>query len=327
MDSSIPFNKRPGAMIGAWGFRFFEDDHDYDLTKQLSADCGLWSSEPANRESLLNPKDPERVRKLLNNGMLLTLWKEYSAMLKNYKVVSIKKERQSGQMLDSPRYYIFLLGLLAMQLGCMIPKPMKKWMRLNWNTCLFMYERIEQARTAVFQYQNGTPLNLGSQTMNELVNNPSRNLSKGLNVPNLADFVAPMRMHIDNRLCEERGGSRWTAVDICDVLEDRTAANDSGTAKSSAVYNMEPVPATSAQNLKIKTWGSNSIGADRIAIHDHHGAKTEDMSGADMVAFFREHGILSEENLRKVTRSNGSIDDKALGLLIHKMGGVSMAPK
>lgn len=28
-------------MIGAWGFKFFESDHDYDIVLHLSADMGL----------------------------------------------------------------------------------------------------------------------------------------------------------------------------------------------------------------------------------------------------------------------------------------------
>ena len=47
MDSNVPIKDRPGTMIGAWGFQFFESDHDYDIVNHLSADMGLCDFNPS----------------------------------------------------------------------------------------------------------------------------------------------------------------------------------------------------------------------------------------------------------------------------------------
>lgn len=173
IDSSVPIEDRPGLPIGAWGFRFFESDHDYDIVAHLSADCGFWDQSPKEhqRDSLLSPKNPAKViKRLTGDGELGKMFNKYYDMLKNYKVIDVKKEKFEVQMmLDSPRYYIFILGLLAMQLGCPIPRKMRRWMKANVNACLFMYERIDQAKMAVFGYENGKPLDLGSKALHEMM--------------------------------------------------------------------------------------------------------------------------------------------------------------
>lgn len=70
-------------------------------------------------------------------------------------------------MSDSPRYYLFILGLLAMQLGCPLAKEHRRWMKANYRDCLPIYERFDQAKMAVFEYEDGKPLKLDSQTVQE----------------------------------------------------------------------------------------------------------------------------------------------------------------
>ena len=70
-------------------------------------------------------------------------------------------------MSDSPRYYLFILGLLAMQLGCSLKSEHRRWMKANYQACLPLYERFEQAKMAVFEYEDGKPLKLDSKTVQE----------------------------------------------------------------------------------------------------------------------------------------------------------------
>lgn len=54
-----------------------------------------------------------------------------------------------------------------MQLGCTLSRKHRRWMKANWNGCLFMYERLDQAKMAAFEYENGTPLRLDSKRLHE----------------------------------------------------------------------------------------------------------------------------------------------------------------
>jgi hypothetical protein len=120
------------------------------------------------QDSLLNPKNRDFVTKHIQKPTELDrVFKKYLGMLQNYKVIDIKATRNEGMMIDSPRYYIFLLGLLAMQLGCTLSRKHRRWMKANWNGCLFMYERLDQAKMAAFEYQNGEPLKMGHKTLLE----------------------------------------------------------------------------------------------------------------------------------------------------------------
>lgn len=132
------------------------------------------------QDSLLTPENRAFVIKhLQQHGELDKVFKKYYGMLRNYKVMDIKAVKASGEMADSPRYYIFLLGLLAMQLGCTLSRKHHRWMKANWSSCLFMYERIDQAKKAAFEYQNGKPLDLGSKTLNEaMMSDTSNGISK-----------------------------------------------------------------------------------------------------------------------------------------------------
>lgn len=87
--------------------------------------------------------------------------------LQDYKVINVIATKKAEIMIDSPRYYLFILGLLGMQLGCPLLRKHRRWMKANYQTCLPMYERLEQAKMAVFGYENGKPLNLGSKTLRE----------------------------------------------------------------------------------------------------------------------------------------------------------------
>jgi hypothetical protein len=144
MDSTVPVHARPGTMIGAWGFHVFESDHDLYVVALLSQDTGV----DVLNDSLLNPSDAVKVRKCFEEGALDRVFGQYHRMLKNYTLVDIKQAKSSRWQLELPRYYIFLLGLLAMQLGCPLSRRHRCRMRANWNGCLFMYERLDQAKMA-----------------------------------------------------------------------------------------------------------------------------------------------------------------------------------
>ena len=138
------------------------------MHKCYEAKLSANSLDPHMRDSLLNPVDPVFVIKhLQENRELEKVFKKYYGMLEDYRIIDIKAVRAKGEMLDSPRYYIFLLGLLAMQLGCTLSRKHRRWMKSNWNACSFMYERIDQAKTAAFGYENGKPLKLSSKTLNQ----------------------------------------------------------------------------------------------------------------------------------------------------------------
>lgn len=120
------------------------------------------------QDSLLNPKNRNFVAQHVSKPTELDrVFKKYLGMLQDYEVINIKATRKEGIMIDSPRYYIFLLGLLAMQLGCTLSRKHRRWMEANWDSCLFMYERLDQAKMAALEYQNGTPLKLDSKTLHE----------------------------------------------------------------------------------------------------------------------------------------------------------------
>ncbi|KAF2437601.1 hypothetical protein P171DRAFT_449811 [Karstenula rhodostoma CBS 690.94] len=248
MDSSVPIKDRLGCMTGAWGFKFFESDHDYIIAGRLSVEMGLCASNPSQcsasptllpfplllrlentlfadaptpdpkmRDSLLNPKDRNFVAQHIQKPTELDrVFKKYLGMLQKYKVIKIEARLNKAIMMDSPRYYIFLLGLLAMQLGCTLSRKHRRWMKANWDSCLFMYERLDQAKMAAFDYQNGTPLKLGSQTRYEKKRNMAAN--EGLNVPNNAMQVSRMRMYFDNEVAKGKGATGRKGVDISNAF-------------------------------------------------------------------------------------------------------------
>jgi hypothetical protein len=51
-------------------------------------------------------------------------------------------------------------------------------MKANWNGWLFMYERLDQAKMAAFEYVNGEPLPLGSLTLNQKFASTDSNTGK-----------------------------------------------------------------------------------------------------------------------------------------------------
>ena len=87
--------------------------------------------------------------------------------LRDYKVINVGATLAEGYMSDSPRYYLFILGLLAMQLGCPLAHEHRRWMKANYQDCLPLYERFDLAKMAVFAYEDGKPLKLDSQTVQE----------------------------------------------------------------------------------------------------------------------------------------------------------------
>ncbi|KAL5427451.1 hypothetical protein PMIN07_007805 [Paraphaeosphaeria minitans] len=281
-------------MIGAWGFKFFEGDHDHDIAAHLSADMGLskYNRNPKMQDSLLHPKDRDFViQHIQNPDELDRVFKKYFDMLQDYKVIDIKATLKEETMIDSPRYYIFLLGLLAMQLGCTLSRKHRRWMKANWDSCLFMYERIDQAKMAAFEYQNGTPLKLGSMTLHEKECSLAPN--ERLNVPNNAKHAFVMRMHLDNEVAKGKGASITNGVDINNAFSHDAAyvaaLEHIATEKAKHSAGMDSVPETPSapadRESKATQWASNQAGWDRLKQHKAEGpappvkkASTEEMA-------------------------------------------------
>ncbi|KAJ4299749.1 hypothetical protein N0V90_004995 [Kalmusia sp. IMI 367209] len=337
MGSSVSFEDRPGFMIGAWGWKFFESDHDYDIVAHLGADMGICkynpseyymcyqaqvptdSLDPQMRDSLLNPNDPAFVIKhLQENRELEKVFKKYYGMLEDYKIIDIKAVRAKGEMIDSPRYYIFLLGLLAMQLGCTLSRKHRRWMKTNWNACLFMYERIDQAKMAVFGYENGKPLKLSSKTLDQkmmtCLGKNERYVkcspSQGLNVPNNAVIISTMRMYLDNEAAKAKGATSNKGANISNVFAtgdgvaglNQTAAEQAAleAAKASIVKEDKAAEINEAldppSGVTIKQWCSNQAARDRLNEHGKFSAPVEELNDEDMVKFMM--GLLKNGGLK-----------------------------
>lgn len=259
------------------------------------------------RDSLLNPRDKAFVIKHLRKE-IDAVFKKYHGMLKDYKIIDIKEEKTKGLMLDSPRYYIFLLGLLAMQLGVPLSMAHRRWMKANWNGCLFMYERIDQAKNAAFEYENGKPFDLGSQTLSEKMmactttsSGRSRtlfpccktNMLSGINVRNNAIYVSTMRMHLDNQVAKEKGATAHKGADISTTFADVSAIPAlvraafekirNGDAEKNATADVSDKDVSaSAKGMKIYSWGSNATANDRLKDHDKGPLQRETLNTADM---------------------------------------------
>ena len=119
-------------------------------------------------DSLFNPNDRKFVAEHIQKpNELDRVFKKYLGMLQDYKVIDVQSTLKEEIMIDSPRYYIFLLGVLAMQLGCTLSRKHHRWMKSNWDNCLFMYERLDQAKMIALEHPMGTPLQLDSKTFHE----------------------------------------------------------------------------------------------------------------------------------------------------------------
>lgn len=120
------------------------------------------------QDSLLNPKNRVFIVKYFGEDYHYNrVFSTYMQRLRDYKVIDVGATLKEGYMSDSPRYYLFILGLLAMQLGCSLKSEHRRWMKANYQACLPLYERFEQAKMAVFEYEDGKPLKLDSKTVQE----------------------------------------------------------------------------------------------------------------------------------------------------------------
>lgn len=159
------------------------------------------------KDSLLHPKNRSFVTTHIQQPHELDrVFKKYLGMLQEYKIIDIKATLKEQEMIDSPRYYIFMLGLLAMQLGCTLSRKHHRWMKANWDSCLFMYERLDQAMMAAFEHQMGKQLQLDSKTLHE----KGRSLG-----PNEGEFD-PLLLHREcGYWCTLRHTSiRFTKLDV-----------------------------------------------------------------------------------------------------------------
>ncbi|KAF2800197.1 hypothetical protein K505DRAFT_293127 [Melanomma pulvis-pyrius CBS 109.77] len=65
--------------MGAWGQRFFESDHDYDIVEDLTNDSDFGHMFYWKKQWLLLPKHPAKVRKHMNSGGLVKIFNVYAA--------------------------------------------------------------------------------------------------------------------------------------------------------------------------------------------------------------------------------------------------------
>ncbi|KAF1967970.1 hypothetical protein BU23DRAFT_572787 [Bimuria novae-zelandiae CBS 107.79] len=213
---------------GAWGHKFFESDHDQDIVAQLGADMGICKYNPDHQmqDSLLNPHHGPFLVAHILPAELGRVFEKYYCMLQCYKVIGVEATREEGFLLDSPRYYIFGLGLLAMQLGCKLPRQHRRWINENWDACLFNEERREQAMMAVDQFKEGKSLALDSATLNDRIvalaggegNWVGRVGALKAPLPMLEVELAVKRMHLDNEIAKAKGGTSTRGVNISEPL-------------------------------------------------------------------------------------------------------------
>lgn len=186
---------------------------------------------PQMQDSLLNPHHRAFIVREVLPGEVDRLFAKYLGMLERWRVVDVHAVRSTFALLDSPRYYIFVLGLLAMQLGHPISAPHRRWMRENLHSCLLNRERVEQGEVALgFRNEKGEVLRLGSKTLNQTIVSLAQGRGRswegfeqgrGVRVgdPLMEVEMAARRMEVDNEVARLKGGSEGWSVDISAPVE------------------------------------------------------------------------------------------------------------
>lgn len=164
---------------GAWGQRFFESDHDYAIVDELTQDCRFGHDTSEKPQWLKKPKLPFKMREYMNGGGLVTIFTIYHDMLTNYTLLDLKDPPMDGALLDSPRYYLMCLGLLAIEHGWRLDKEFVAWLKANYASMYLNKEREVQAKMVLHEFQIGTPCRLGDVHLSDMMRT-IRMMSKGL---------------------------------------------------------------------------------------------------------------------------------------------------
>lgn len=153
---------------GAWGKRFFESDHDHAIVDELTNDSGFGHDIDEKRQWLKRPKLTTKVREHMSEGGLTKIFSVYHNMLSNYTLLDLMGPQTDGALLDSPRYYLMCLGLLAIEHGWNLDKEFVAWLKANYASMYLNKERELQAKMILGDFRNGTPCKLGDAGLNEM---------------------------------------------------------------------------------------------------------------------------------------------------------------
>lgn len=180
------------------------------------------------QDTLLHPHHRAHLVEKVLPGEMDRVFHKYMCMLQDYKVIDIEAARDESSLIDTPRYYMFVLGILALQLGHPLSSNHRQWMQDNLHECHLNADRLEQAKMAMkFDNAKGHLLDIGSVTLNERIVNLSNdkfaswqsNFTKAnyqVTIPNatLEVELAISRMHMDNELAKSKGATAIQGVDI-----------------------------------------------------------------------------------------------------------------
>lgn len=175
------------------------------------------------QDSLLNPHHRAFIVKNVFPNELDRVFTKYRDMLRDYKIIDVEATRNECILIDSPRYYMFILGLLALQLGCQLSRKHRRWMKDNLHGCLLNDERLEQAKMAV-ELEAGSVLKLESQTLNDRIVSLAEGtlnfdgLSRDIKVPAPDRELAILRIYLDNEVARSKGATATKGVDISGSL-------------------------------------------------------------------------------------------------------------
>ncbi|KAK8198593.1 hypothetical protein M8818_006460 [Zalaria obscura] len=143
--------------MGAWGLGLFQSDYDFDLISELSAEAGL---DVMGDETLYRPDNPEKIRTMLNNGVLAQLFVKYAA--------AAAQPAKASEWWGPPAYRLVLLGALAMQLGCIISSEYKQYLTDNYRKVGLMRDSLVQMSEALASYVDGVPHDFHSKSLIEV---------------------------------------------------------------------------------------------------------------------------------------------------------------
>jgi hypothetical protein len=157
---------------GAWGHRFFESDHDYSIADELTKDSGFGRESDSDgdekRQWFERPKLPTKVHEYMSEGGLTKVFNVYHNMLSDYTLVDLRGPQMDGALLDSPRYYLMCLGLLAIEHGWNLDNEFVAWLQANYASMYLNKERELQAKMILGEFRNGMPCKLGDVGLNDM---------------------------------------------------------------------------------------------------------------------------------------------------------------
>ena len=199
--------------MGAWGYNFFESDHDYDLVADMYEPAGLAAPENKAKERAKQKQskskkgnasksdrdddfpllslyaghcaDIDLVREHLDGGVLRKLITE-----KKGKIDTAGNDKFG---LSWAVYEFVLLGACAMTLGCKIPDDFKELLIANYRSTELQRDSLHSMQLALGdgpdRYRN-MPYDFGSKGLVEMINSRDPKEDKksdrgyiGVNVP------------------------------------------------------------------------------------------------------------------------------------------------